>query len=452
MDRRQRTLIAIAAGIVVILVAGIGYARWVFGYQDRSVAAQQIAHPAPIGDLLKPIPDSAPNAVQLRQGQYLVTAGDCVSCHTPEGGKPFSGGYALNSPFGVIYTENLTSDKATGIGDWTPDQFYKAIHAGIGAHGEHLYPGLPYAYFTHMTRADSDAMLAFLKTVPPVSATPPPNDLPFPLNLRIVNMFWNWLNFTPGEYADDGTKSAEWNRGAYLVTGPGHCGACHTPKNWTAGDENDRYLQGGQLDNWVAPDLTGNSRTGLGRWSADDIVEYLRTGRNAHANAGGTMAEVVTNSTAAMTDADLHAIAVYLKSQPASPDASPPTPEAGAMARGAAVYSDACTACHMEKGVGQARFFPPLGGNAVVQQADPTSIVHMILAGDRTATTPRRPTPLTMPSFAWKLTDRQIADVATYVRNSWGNGAAPVDVGVVARLRRRLGLEQTHLTDNSTDR
>ena len=223
-------------------------------------------------------------------------------------------------------------------------------------------------------------------------------------------------------------------------------------KNAFGADESGRRFQGGNLDTWFAPDLTANDRTGLGNWNLDDIAEYLRTGRNAHAGAGGPMADVITYSTSLMSDADRHAIAVYLKSQAASPNVAHEAPDAAAMRRGAAIYSDACASCHLEDGVGQPRYFPPLGHNAVLQQADPIGLEHLILAGSRIGTSPSRPSPLTMPSFAWKLTDQEIADVATYVRNSWGNQAATVSATDVRDARKKLGLESVHLTANSGDR
>ncbi len=391
--------------------------------------------------LTQPIADATPDARQLRLGQYLLRVGDCASCHTREGGPFLAGGRALNTPFGSIYSTNLTSDPETGVGRWTPDEFYAAMHEGTEPHGSPIYPAMPYPYTTRATRADSDAILAFLKTVAPVNEKRVANALSFPFNIRSLVHGWKLMFFHPGEFKPDSGKSAEWNRGAYLVTGLGHCGACHTPKNALAADRSSHALQGGTLDKWVAPDLTTNARTGLGGWSIEDIVEYLRTGRNAHGNAGGAMSEVVSYSTSLLSDADLHAVALYLKEQSAGPDARPDGPEASAMRRGEAIFSDACTACHMEAGRGQARFFPPLTGNAVVQQSDPTGVLHIILAGDRTAATDARPTPLSMPSFAWKLTDQEVADVATYVRNSWGNRAQPVAAKQVAELRRKLKLD-----------
>jgi mono/diheme cytochrome c family protein len=445
----NRTILFVILALVVIAALAVG----VMLFAGPAAAYQPaVATTIPTKLLTATIPDTTTNAPQVRLGQYLVRVGDCASCHTKQGGPFLAGGFGLNTPFGVIYSTNLTSDRNTGVGDLTSDQFYAALHDGVGPHGGAIYPAMPYPYTTHVTRADSDAILAFLKTVPPVNATRPANGLSFPFNIRFLVNGWNLLFFDKGEFKPDTSKSTEWNRGAYLVTGLGHCGACHTPKNALAGDRTSQPLHGGTLDNWVAPDLTANARTGLGSWSIDDVVEYLKTGRNAHANAGGSMAEVVSFSTSLLTDADLHAIAVYLKEQPANPDVSSPEPDATAMMRGAAVYSDACTSCHMEKGVGQPRFFPPLGNNAVAQQADPTSLIHMILAGDRSAVTDTRPSPLSMPSFAWKLTDQQVADVATFLRNSWGNHASAVDAKAVADLRKNLGLDSVHLTDNSTDR
>jgi mono/diheme cytochrome c family protein len=406
----------------------------------------------PVDLLRQPISDATPNAEQLRRGQYLVAAGDCMSCHLRAGGEPLAGGLGLNTPFGVIYTPNITSDKGTGIGDWTADQFYQAMHEGIDDEGHNLYPAFPYPWFTLVSRADDDAILAFLKTTPAVKYTPPNNDLPFPLNFRSIVKGWNLLNFTARDFKTDAGQSTEWNRGAYLVNGLGHCGGCHTPKSALGADKSGRDFQGGTLDNWVAPDLTANERTGLGAWSVDDVAEYLGTGRNAHAGAGGAMADVITYSTSLMSDADRHAMAVYLKSRAASPSIAGTEPDAGAMRRGAAIYSDACASCHLEDGVGQPRYFPPLGPNAMLQQADPIGLEHLILAGGRIGTSPSRPSPMTMPSFAWKLTDQEVADVSTFIRNSWGNRAAAVSVSDVGSARKKLNLDTVHLTANSGDR
>jgi mono/diheme cytochrome c family protein len=425
-----------------------------FGSLARSqvpLPAHAVSSPTPAAVLTQSIPDSEPNAEQLRRGQYLVAVGDCMSCHVRPGGEPLAGGLGLRTPFGVIYSSNITSDRDAGIGAWTPDQFFKAMREGINAHGDNLYPAFPYPWFRLASREDDTDILAFLKTTRAVKYTPPDNKLHFPLNIRSTVKGWNLLYLNREGFRNDPDQSAEWNRGAYIVNGLGHCGGCHTPKNLLAADRSSRALFGGVIDNWVAPDLSGNDRTGLGSWSIDDITEYLRTGRNARAGAGGAMAEVITYSTSWMSDEDRQAIAVYLKGRPGSPARRPEAPDTNTMARGAAIYSDACTGCHLENGVGQPRYFPPLGRNAMLQQANPTGLEHLILAGSRIGSSNSRPSPLTMPSFAWKLTDEQIADVATYIRNSWGNEARAVSSAEVSKVRKKLNLVTVHFTPSSGD-
>ncbi|MGC5799061.1 c-type cytochrome [Sphingomonas sp. NFX23] len=439
MTHRVRTGIvslAVAAALFLTVVA----VSW-YNVEAHPVASTAITAPVPFALLNEPIPDG-PNAGLLRKGRYLVTAGDCVSCHTSDKGAPFAGGLGLQTPFGTIYSPNMTGDKVAGIGNWTPDQFFKAITRGVGPHERMLYPALPYTYMANVTRADSDAMLAYLKTVPASSYVAPPNKMPFPFGIRQSLVFWNLLFRASPGFSPQPDKSAAWNRGRYLVDGLGHCGACHTPKNLLGADVKSKYLAGGDLESWIAPDLTSNVRTGLGSWSAADIATYLKTGRNSHANAGGPMAEVVSFSMSQMTDADLSAIATYLKSVPASPAANPGVADQGSMRRGAAIYSDACAACHLSNGRAQPGYIPPLPGSASTQQANATGVVRVILGGARTGPTATRPSALAMPSFAWKLTDRQVADVATFVRNSWGNRASPVDEAKVKHIRKTLKLTE----------
>jgi mono/diheme cytochrome c family protein len=432
----RRSLAVIFILILQLLAIVIGTWIWATSYPHEATVEPT---PATLPILIAPITDG-PQAALLRRGRYLAVAGDCLSCHTRKGGEPFAGGLGMGTPFGLIYSPNITSDPDTGIGGWTADQFYRALSHGVDDEGHRLYPAFPYPWFTRIGRADSDAIFAWLKTVPAVRYTPPGNRLPFPADIRLSMAAWDAAFFRPGRFVPDPARSPEWNRGAYYVNGLGHCGACHTPLNLAGAAENGRFLQGSNLSHWVAPDLTGNQRTGLGRWSVDDIVEYLRTGRNAHSNAAGPMAEVVSYSTSLLSDADLRAAAFYLKSLPASADAAAAAPDPAAMRRGAAIFSDGCASCHLANGRGQPRYVPPLPGSAVAQQGDPTGLLHLVLAGGRTGPTLRRPMPLTMPSFAWKLDDREVADVATYVRNAWGNRAGPVSPSAAAHLRKALGL------------
>jgi mono/diheme cytochrome c family protein len=380
---------------------------------------------------------------EVRRGQYLAAAGDCISCHTAAKGKPFAGGRPIETPFGIIYSPNLTPDLSTGIGGWSDDDFYRAMHLGIGPDGTRLFPAFPYPYFTKLTREDVHAIRAYLNTLPPVENQRPANQLMWPLNYRVFMRGWDWMFFEPGTYQRDPQKSDEWNRGAYLVEGAGHCGACHTPKNIAGADKKDKHLTGGQLQHWFAPKLANTDRNGLGGWNVDDIVEYLKTGRNRHSGATGLMAEVVTNSTSKLKDEDLHAIAVYLKDVSAPASDTTAKPDQAMMDAGAAIYNDSCSACHQSYGKGVPRMFPPLTGNANAQSADPTSIIRIILEGAQTVPTDARPTPSTMPAFNWKLTDAQVAAVATYVRNHWGNAAPPVSPAQVKSLRRQLRA-QTH--------
>jgi mono/diheme cytochrome c family protein len=447
MRRLSRLRIGLLTGFTVALLGAAALAV----SQMLALPAHPSSAVTPQGLLSQSFDESAPNAAQVRRGQYLVAAGDCISCHLREGGEPFAGGLGLNTPFGVIYTSNITPDRDTGIGTWTNDQFYRAMHDGKGAQGEDLYPAFPYPWFRRVSREDDDAIFAYLMTLPSVKYTAPKNDLSFPLNFRSFVGAWNLLYLDSHNFQSDPGQSAEWNRGAYLVNGLGHCGGCHTPKNSLGADKSKQELHGGKLDNWVAPDLTSNTRLGLGDWSVDDIAEFLATGRNAHAAAGGAMADVINYSTSFINDADRRAIAVYLKSQPASPSVASAAPDAGAMRRGAEVYSDACASCHLDNGIGQSRLFPPLGKDAMLQQPDPTGLEHLILGGTRVGVSASRPSPLGMPSFAWKLTDQEIADVSTYLRNSWGNQAAPVTAADVSALRKKLNLQTVQLTDNSGD-
>ena len=432
MGKLGRTAGGLGAAALALVAVGAAVGQTVFSPPHLPPNAVV----TPPAFLTTSLPAGAPD--QVRRGHDLVILGDCVACHTPQNRPVFSGGRGVNTPFGTIYSANLTSDPQTGVGGWTTDQFWRAMHEGKGVHGENLYPAFPYVWFTKTSRADSDAILAYLKTTPAVHATPPANKLPFPLNIRLAVSGWNLLYFKPAAWTPEPARGAQWNRGSYIVNTLGHCGACHTTKNVLGADKKNSYLQGTVLDRWYAPNLTGEARYGLGSWSEDDIVGFLKTGRNARAQVTGAMGEVVSDSTSLMSDGDLHAIAIYLKSLPASPSAAVAAADPRAMKAGEAIYLDACTGCHKEGGVGEPGYFPRLKGHAGLQNPDPTTVVRVILMGARTAPTPTHPTPTSMPSFGWKLDDAQIADVATYVRNAWGNRADPVDSNRVRRLRAAL--------------
>ena len=385
-----------------------------------------------------------PSHSMIERGRYLAQAGDCAACHTAEGGKPYAGGRPVPTPFGTLYSTNITPDKETGLGNWSEEEFYRAMHEGLRRDGKHLYPAFPYPWYTKLTREDVDALKAFLDSVPPVRQEAKASELPWPLSVRESVAGWNTLFFKEGEYRPDPKKSAEWNRGAYLVEGLGHCGACHTPKNFLGGPKRDRNLQGGYGENWYATSVTSGAPDGIGHWSVDDIVRFLKTGANRIAAAGGPMAEVVEHSTQHMTQDDLRAIAMYLKSVPAGEGPGTPASDQQRLARGRAIYVDQCSGCHMENGEGQAHVFPPLKGSAVVQAKEPGAMLHMILGGVKIASTQSSPSRLAMPAFDWKLSDQDVADLATYLRGAWGNQASPVSASDVKDTRERVQQAELH--------
>lgn len=374
----------------------------------------------------------------MERGRYLAIAADCGSCHTsPDSDHPFAGGRQIETPFGFLAAPNITPDRDTGIGAWTDDEFDAAVRQGRSRDGARLYPAMPFPYFTHMSRQDVADIRAYLNTIEPMHNAVTVNRLPFPLNLRAAMTGWDALYFTPGEFHDDPSKSQAWNRGAYLVRGPGHCGACHTPKTVLGGDKTSAALQGYTLQGWTAPDITG----GLGSlrdWSVEDIATYLRTGHNQHAAAAGLMGEVVDLSTSKLTDDDLRAIAVYLK------EVSGPAPETTSSAdpsilnAGSAIYQDLCAACHQRDGTGVPYMFPDLAKAATVAAKDPTTVLRVILQGAQSVSTEHEPTGPAMPAFAWQLDDAQVAALATYVRDHFGKGAPPVSEGDVRKARAAL--------------
>jgi mono/diheme cytochrome c family protein len=373
----------------------------------------------------------------IARGKALTDAGDCASCHTADAAKPFAGGKRIDTPFGVIYAPNLTPDRETGLGAWSDDDFYRALRFGVARDGSRYYPAFPYPNFTKLTRQDIFAIRAYLATLTPVQNAPRAPELRWPFNYRVVMRGWNWLFFKPGILMPDQQKSAEWNRGRYLVEGIAHCGACHTPKNMFGADRRGQAYGGGRVAGMFAPRLDGAARSGLKSWSVEDITEYLQSGRNARSHAGEVMSEVVVNSTSKMSDADIRAIAVYLKDLPAGKREPKVTPPPSAqMAAGEKLYKGACIACHEDDGSGAPRIYPPLPGNANLQSADASSTLRIILDGAETVTTPRAPNKGSMPAYAAKMTDQEIANVTNYIRNAWGNAAPLVTADQVAKARR----------------
>ncbi|QAU46515.1 c-type cytochrome [Bradyrhizobium guangzhouense] len=388
------------------------------------------------GAVAKAAVAAEPSPELIATGKTLVEAGDCAGCHTADPAKPFAGGKRIDTPFGAIYAPNLTPDRDTGIGAWTDADFTRALRYGTAPDGSLYYPAFPYPYFTRMTKDDTLAIRAYLGTLAPVIGRNKPPELHWPLNYRFLMRGWNLLFFTPGLFEPDQSKSAAWNRGSYLVNGPGHCGACHTPKNAFGADKNAQALTGSELDGWYAPRLDGAARSGLQSWSAEDITEYLQSGRNARSHAGGPMAEVIVGSTSKMTDADVRAMATYLKSlPPARRETIVTPPEEAEMKAGQAVYAKFCIACHEADGSGAPRIYPPLPGNALLQSINPSSTLRVILDGAHTVTTPRAPNTGEMPGYAKQLSDEEIAAVTNYIRNSWGNAGPLVTPAQVAKAR-----------------
>jgi mono/diheme cytochrome c family protein len=381
--------------------------------------------------------NAEPTPEEIARGKALTDAGDCASCHTADPAKPFAGGKRIDTPFGSIYSPNLTPDRDTGLGAWNDDEFYRALRFGVAPDGSRYYPAFPYPNFTKLTRQDILAIRAYLATLTPVRNTPRAPELRWPLNYRVVMRGWNWLFFKPGILMPDQQKSAEWNRGRYLVEGVSHCGACHTPKNVFGADKGGQAYGGNLVQGMFAPRLDAAERSGLKSWSVEDIAEYLQSGRNGRSHAGELMSEVVVNSTSKMSDADVRAMAVYLKDLPAgAPEPKVAPPPSAQMAAGEKLYNGACIACHEDDGSGAPRVYPPLPDNANLQSADASSTLRIILDGAQTVTTPRAPNKGSMPGYAAKMTDQQIADVTNYIRNAWGNAAPLVTADQVAKARR----------------
>jgi mono/diheme cytochrome c family protein len=376
----------------------------------------------------------------IAKGEYLARAGDCVVCHTGPGEKPFAGGLKMATPLGDIYTTNITPDNDTGIGSYTFEDFERAMRRGVAKDGHHLYPAMPYPSYAKVSEDDLKALYAFfMESVPPVSRRNATTEIPRPLNRRWPLAVWNMIFTDKIGYTPDPAHDAVWNRGAYLVQGLGHCGSCHTPRGIFFQEKaldqgRSAYLSGGNLDNWFASSLRAEPDSGLAHWSEAEIAEFLKTGHNRHATAFGTMVDAVNNSTQYLTDADLTAIATYLKSLPANPHPEAAVADATA---GGKLYSQQCAPCHLADGKGHAPYIAPLVGNPVVQDTDPTSLINITLNGSSRVVVAGMPDAYRMPQFRVLLKDAEIADIVNYIRSSWGNRAGAVTTEQVAKIRSK---------------
>ena len=381
----------------------------------------------------------------INTGEYLARAGDCVACHTAPGGKEFAGGRAMPTPFGALYVPNITPDDETGIGQWTADEFYRMMHTGVSRDGTLLYPAMPFASYTKVTRADSDAIYAYLMSVPPVKQKNRPHELKFPFNNRDLLIGWRTLYFQQGEYVPDPSQSPQWNRGAYLVQGLGHCSMCHTAINALGGSSESKAFEGGMIpnQNWYAPSLTSNREAGLGNWEIKDITDLLQVGVSHRGTVYGPMAEVVYNSLQYLTDEDVTAMAVYLKALPQRDAEPPPTSQARlvqpeVMELGRKVYARQCAMCHGNEGKGFPPAYPPLAGNQSITMATPVNPIRMVLNGGYPPGTRKNPRPHGMPPFAHILDDNEVSAVVTYIRVAWDNSGTPVTPAQANALRKLL--------------
>jgi mono/diheme cytochrome c family protein len=402
-------------------------------------------------------PSSAPGATSLAEktndiaeqqarearGAYLAQAGSCMGCHTAQGGQPYAGGHHLATSIGTFVTPNITPDPETGLGQWSENDFWQALHDGRGRDGSPLYPAFPYTDYTNVTREDSDAIFAYLQSLPPASQRNPPSRISFPFNLRPLLYAWRALYFTQGVYRADAGKSDEWNRGAYLVQGLGHCNACHTSRN-PLGASQGSVLGGGQImgSNWYAPSLTSFQEASTSDWPVEDIIQLLTTGLSSRAAATGPMADVVSQSLQHLTRDDARAMAVYLKSLPASaPHSRGIAPELtdevdGQLQRGGEIYEKYCQDCHGNLGQGAPGAYPALAGNRGVTLASPVNAIRSILNGGYAPVTASNSRPYGMPPFAQTLYDEEIALVLSYIRNAWGNRGSLVTAIQVDRSRK----------------
>ena len=386
-------------------------------------------------------------AAQVARGEYLARAGHCSGCHSERGRGAYAGGKPIETPFGTVYASNLTPDHQTGLGRWDAADFWNAMHYGQSRDGRLLTPAFPFTNMTRVTREDSDAIFAWLKTLPPVSNQPASNTLPFPLNTQAALIVWRALSFRPGIEPPKPEQSELWNRGAYLVRGLGHCEACHAPHNLLGAvvsplmntDPLKPNLVGGWLPggDWYAPSLQSAREAGVAGWSTEEIIALLRDGRQDHATVSGPMSKVVLNSTQWLTSEDLLAVATYLKSLPSieSPRRDKPLSDS-ARSVGQPLYEQHCADCHGITGTGQTGRYPALAGNRAVTLPIAANVVQVVMHGGYAPGTVGNPRPHGMAPYAPLMTDVEVAAVVSYIRGAWGNAAAAVDAQEIGRFRR----------------
>ncbi|AGP45635.1 Alcohol dehydrogenase cytochrome c subunit precursor [Serratia plymuthica] len=375
------------------------------------------------------------SAQAMSAGEYVAKAGDCTACHTAPGGALLAGGMKFPTPLGAIYATNITPDKQHGIGAYSFDEFDRAMRQGIAKDGHRLYPAMPYTSYAKMNAADMRALYDYLmQEVPAQNAANRASDISWPLSMRWPLAVWNQLFHDDAQYRPDSGQSAEWNRGAYLVQGAGHCGSCHTPRGWAMQEKGldskePAFLSGAELDGWYASNLRGMSQ--------EEVAALLKTGRSRHAAVAGPMSEVVTHSTQYLTDGDLNAIATYLHSLAAEkpPAEKAVAPVAGSQQAGQRTYAMYCSTCHGNKGEGSDNTIPALAGNATVTADNPLTALRVLLEGAQTPIT-QQATAIAMPGYGWALNDRQAADLMSYLRGSWGNQAGAVTAQQVQEARK----------------
>lgn len=425
----KRIVIAL---VLILLLAAAGVATWV--WSDSGGGSAAVAAVGAVSD------EALRDPTLIARGEYLARVGDCAGCHSVRGGPAFAGGWAVPTPFGSVPAPNLTPDPETGLGRWRFADFWRALHHGKGLDGKLLYPAFPYTAYTRVTPQDALAIYAYLRSLPATRQAASAAKLDFPYDLRSTLLVWRALYFRQGVFQPDPKQSEEWNRGAYLVEGLGHCNECHARRNAWGATPRGTVLAGGEIprQDWYAPDLSTRENGGLQGWTAQDVVDLLKNGQSARGAAFGPMADVVRDSTQYMSDADLRAVATYLATLP--PRAPRPPPYSafnvgGIVASGEKVYRKHCADCHGDDGRGVPGVYPPLDGNSAVTEPSGINAVRTVLLGGFPPVTAGNPRPYSMPPYAQQLDDSDVALVVSYIRQAWSNKASIVRPEQVSQYR-----------------